>query len=63
MNTMNDTIANTGDEAEDPVIHLQEVVDEADIDSSTAEYPLTLDPSTSSTIPPLDTFSKDASIL
>ena len=54
---MSDTPANTGDEVEDPVIHLQEVVDEADLDSSTAEYPLTLDPSTSSTTPSLRTHS------
>ena len=44
---MDDTTANNGDEAEDPVSHLQEVVDDVDLDSGTEEDPLTLDPSTS----------------
>ncbi len=48
MNSMNDTTNNNGDEAEDPVSHLQEVVDEVDLDSATEEDPLTLDSSTSS---------------
>ena len=49
---MDDTAAaaasndNNGDEAEDPVSHLQEVVDDVDLDSATEEDPLTLDPST-----------------
>lgn len=47
MNSMDDTTANNGDEAEDPVSHLQEVVDDVDLDSATEEDPLTLDPSTS----------------
>lgn len=47
MDTMNDNNANNGDEAEDPVSHLQEVVDDVDLDSATEEDPLTLDPSTS----------------
>lgn len=48
MNSMNDTTADNGDEAEDPASHLQEVVDEVDLESATEEDPLTLDPSTSS---------------
>lgn len=47
MDSMNDNNANNGDEAEDPVSHLQEVVDDVDLDSATEEDPLTLDPSTS----------------
>ena len=46
MNSINDATANNGDEAEDPESHLQEVVDELDLDSATEEDPLTLDPST-----------------
>lgn len=41
MESMNDN------NAEDPVTHLQEVVDDVDLDSATEEDPLTLDPSTS----------------
>lgn len=47
---MNDTTTNDGDEAEDPASHLQEVVDDVDLDSATEEDPLTLDPSTPSNI-------------
>ena len=53
MNSMNDAPTNNGDEAEDPESHLQEVVDEVDLDSATEEDPLTLDPSTSSSNIPL----------
>ena len=49
---MNDTTANNGDEAEDPESHLQEVVDELDLDSATEEDPLTLDPSRPPPPPP-----------
>lgn len=45
MNSINDT-TNNGDEAEDPESHLQEVVDDVDLESATEEDPLTLDPST-----------------
>ncbi len=51
MNSMNDTTNNNGDEAEDPVSHLQEVVDEVDLDSATEEDPLTLDPSIQHSLP------------
>ena len=46
MNSMSEH-PNEGDEAEDPESHLQEVVDDIDLDSVTEEDPLTLDPSTS----------------
>ena len=42
---MNEASATNGDEAEDPESHLQEVVDDVDLDSATEEDPLTLDPS------------------
>ena len=48
MNSMNDTTSNNGDEAENPESHLQEVVDDVDLDSATEGDPPTLDPSTSS---------------
>lgn len=57
MNSMNDTTADNGDEAEDPASHLQEVVDEVDLESATEEDPLTLDPSTSSIIPTLSPYT------
>ncbi|CAD6574844.1 MAG: anaphase promoting complex subunit doc1 [Alectoria sarmentosa] len=44
MNSMNDTTSNNGDEAENPESHLQEVVDDVDLDSATEGDPLTLDP-------------------
>ena len=47
MNSMNHATTTNGDEAEEPESHLQEVVDEVDLDSVTEEDPLTLDPSTS----------------
>ena len=50
---MNHTTANNGDETEDAESHLQEVVDEVDLDSAAEEDPLTLDPSTSSPNIPL----------
>ena len=54
MNSMNHATAISGDEPEEPESHLQEVVDEVDLDSVTEEDPLTLDPSNPplSTIPP-----------
>ena len=48
MNSINDTTIANGGEAEDPESHLQEVVDEVDLDGAAEEDPLTLDPSTSS---------------
>ena len=57
MNAMNHATTTNGDEAEEPESHLQEVVDEVDLDSVTEEDPLTLDPSTSlpSSLSPLQT--------
>ena len=46
MNSMNHATTTSGDEPEEPESHLQEVVDEVDLDSVTEEDPLTLDPST-----------------
>lgn len=46
---------NNGDEAEDQTSHLQEAVDDVDLESATEEDPLTLDPSTF--VPPLKNFS------
>ena len=40
------TTTNNGDEADDPESHLQDVVNDVDLDSATEEEPLTLDPST-----------------
>ena len=47
MNSMNHATVTNGDEPEEPESHLQEVVDEVDLDSVTEEDPLTLDPSIS----------------
>ena len=52
MDSVNDAAGNNGDETEDPVSHLQEVVDEVDLDSATEEDPLTLDPSKPLFLPP-----------
>lgn len=38
------TTTNNGDEADDPESHLQDVVNDVDLDSATEEEPLTLDP-------------------
>lgn len=50
MNSTNHATVTNGDETEEPESHLQEVVDEVDLDSVTEEDPLTLDPSIS--LPP-----------
>ena len=57
---MNHPTTTNGDEAEEPESHLQEVVDEVDLDSVTEEDPLTLDPSNfpPSTIPLLPSSAK-----